>query len=397
MRTRVWAGSATVFALTAAVLGTAPAGAADADGFGKDAWWYQAMRIDDAHKIATGKGVTIAVIDGPIDPTVPELRGQDVTPVKNFCGGKPTGTGPIASHGTSMVVNIAGNGRGTGPGKVGVAGVAPGSTVRTYGVDGDASDGLQCGTVGVRRGVADAISASLDDGADIISISLSFGAPDSVEQAAVEQALAAGAVVVASSGEREKDSAVTFPAAYPGVVSVSAVDRNAKPWAGNVQGNRKTVSISAPGAELTTGTFVGNNWSSTVQASGTSGSTSLVAGSLAVVKSRYQTATGNQLIANMIRNPGGTQGYGFTPDFGYGIISLPNMLASDPAQWPDTNPLITANTAAPTSAGESQALDGSDEDGGGFPVWIPVLAVLAVAGAAGAVLLGRSRSRTARG
>jgi subtilisin family serine protease len=299
-----------------------------------------------------------------------------------------------------MVANIVGNGRGTGPGGVGVAGVAPDATVRTYAVDSGAEDGTQCAANDFRAAIADAIGAATDDGSDILSISLSTHVADLHEKAAIERALAAGIVVVASSGQRDKDPAVTFPAAYPGVVAVSAVDRNAKPWSKNVVGNRAAVTISAPGVDVTTAAFIGKKWSSTVAASGTSGSTSLVAGSLAVVAAKYPKATGNQLIANMIHNPGGTQNFGHTPDFGYGIISLPNMLASDPTQWPDTNPLmqpgtdLATSTPAPTAEDATASTAQTEDDGGGLPVWIPIAAVVAIAAIAGGVLVRRTRLRS---
>jgi subtilisin family serine protease len=387
---------------TALALALAPtaAGAADTDGFGKDAWWYKAMRIDQAHQTATGKGVTVAVIDGPIDPTVPELRGQDVTPVRNFCGGSPKATGTIASHGTTAVVNIVGNGTGTAPGGVGVAGIAPGARVLAYAVDDDPAAGLQCRTTSVGTALSDAIDAAVADGSRIISMSIGTDRSAPVERTAIERAQAVGVVVVAAIGNAPAATTTDYPAAYPGVVAVAAVDQHAKPWSGNPIGNREAITIAAPGVKMTTGAFIKTRWSSTVAATGTSEATPLVAGSLAVVASKYSKATGNQLIANMIHNPGGTQSFGRTPDLGYGIISLPNMLASDPTQWPDTNPLVEAgvdsamSTAVPAGGTATAPTARAGDDGGDFPVWIPIAAVVAIAAIAGGVLARRTRLRS---
>ncbi|WP_019876726.1 S8 family peptidase [Sporichthya polymorpha] len=395
---RVRAGTAALTVLTLATLAGGPALAADADdGFGKNAWWYQAMKIDDAHQISTGKGVTIAVIDGPIDPSVPELKGQDVTPVKNFCGGKPTATGPLASHGTGVVVKIVGNGKGTAPGGVGVAGIAPEATVRAYAVDVDAAPGLQCPTKTMNQGFADAIEAAVKDGARIISMSVAGDRPAAAERAAVEQAFAAGAVVVAGVGNAPEATSTNYPAAYPGVVAVAAVDREARPWSGNPPANREAFVIAAPGVRVTTGGFDGVTWSSAGFATGTSEATPLVAGALALVASKYPNATGNQLISHLIHNPGGTQTFGRTPDLGYGIVSPTKMLASDPTQWPDTNPLLPPSTPSPDSSSSPPAPTATvaSEDGGsgGTALWAVLAALIAVLGIGAAVLARRRQAR----
>lgn len=342
---------------------------ADADGFGKDAWWYKAMGLAEAHKISTGKGVTIAVIDGPVDPTVPELKGRDVTIVKSFCSNLPKATGPIASHGTNMVVNIVGNGKGTLSGGGGVVGVAPDASVRTYSVDESAERGLQCSVANAR---AAAFDAAISDQVDIISYSIGGATEALAETAAVSKAMAAGIVVVAASGNAPEDRSVIYPAFIPGVVAVVAADKNAKPCSCTVEGKREAFVIGAPGADFPGGGFDGNRWRSDGIASGSSEATSVVAGGLALVAAKYPDATGNQLIQHLIHNPGGSRTFGRDDQFGYGIMSVPKMLASDPEQWPDTNPLVVTSpqpfsvpASAPTSGPDTQLAGSAAEDNGG--------------------------------
>src|SRR3954454_19957087 len=108
----------------------APAVSADTPR-GENAWWYTAMKIADAQKETTGKGVAIGLVDGPVDPKVPELRGQDVVPVVNVCGGEPTGTGNLADHGTAIAVVIDGSGEGNPPAD-GVKAMAPHGALLVY-------------------------------------------------------------------------------------------------------------------------------------------------------------------------------------------------------------------------------------------------------------------------
>jgi subtilisin family serine protease len=230
-----------------------------ADGYGTDSWWYQAMGLTEAHKISTGRGVTIAVIDGPVDLNVPELKGQGVKAVKSFCSNKPTATGKIADHGTRSAVFLVGNGRGTAPGGLGVAGIAPDATVRTYSVDDSPTEGLQCAS---GDPLAEAIDTAVRDGAQVLSMSLGVEKPSKELEAVVQKALLNDVVVVAAAGNAPEAKTVSYPAAYPGVVAVAAVDRNAKPWDRNVPGNREAFVISAAGVDVKTGAFDGNKWRS---------------------------------------------------------------------------------------------------------------------------------------
>src|SRR5947209_8457473 len=142
-------------------------------GVGADAWWYRAMGLADAHLSTTGSGVTIALIDGPVDPDVPELRGQNFVAVQNFCGSSPTDTGDNAGHATSAAVKLIGNGRGTGPGGIGVAGIAPDAAVRSYVASEYGARGPLCRTPDQElSALARAIDAAVADHVRIISTSL---------------------------------------------------------------------------------------------------------------------------------------------------------------------------------------------------------------------------------
>lgn len=338
----VWAATGMLFIPAA----TAASGGSEV---GADAWWYRAMGVADAHRVSTGSGVTIGLIDGPVDPDVPELRGQKFVPVANLCGGERTDTGENAGHATSAAVKIIGNGTGTGPDGIGVAGIAPEAIVRSYVASESPARGPECRSDDQERSaIARAIDAAVADHVRIISTSLGLPGTSDELIAAVQRALDAGVVVVAATGDK-RVSTVVNPAAIRGTVAVAAVDEDYLPWAGNVAGDREAFVISAPGFRVPTGYFRAGRWSSMQLGTGTSEATPLVAGALALVAARYPNATGNQLIQNLIHNPAGDRPFGLDPDYGYGVVSVSKMLAADPTRWPDVNPL--RDPAAPGAPG----------------------------------------------
>ena len=173
----------------------------------------------------TGKGVTIALIDGPVATGIPELKGQDVQPTGTLCDrdqwrswGPTTPDGPLnetSFHTTSMAALMVGSGKGNGPGGVGILGVAPGATLKTYAVfntvDPAAHQNLACWGPGLPAFI-DRIVA---DGAQVIQIPVSLDVTNDEMQAAFNRAIAKGVIVVAASGNggpfREGDVAGGLP------------------------------------------------------------------------------------------------------------------------------------------------------------------------------------------
>ncbi len=391
-----------------------------------DAWWFDAMHLPAAHRETTGKGVTVALIDTGLDPSVPDLRGADIE-LRTDCNGhqeKPV-RGASSDHGTAMATLIAGQGHGNAAGGRGVLGVAPDVKLRFYSADYNPSteridcDEFQMGALMVR---------AAKEGADVISISIGTSGDFSKY---IPQVLAMGVPVVASTGD-SRDSfkgQVEMPAGFPGVVGVNAVDRRAKPWAYNPAPYLSTryqefPVISAPGVDVTNGAYQpGRGWVSDQIRTGTSDATAIVAGALALVKSKYPDATGNQLIQTLVHDTGGTRPYKWDKYFGFGIVSVQEMLSHDPTEWPDVNPLLggphkavrdfpasVRGAAAPasgnpssdsspapsgaTSPAAADASGGSDDDGGvSGGVLVGGALVVLAALAAGAVTISKRGSR----
>lgn len=445
---------AAVAAAAAVALPAAPAHAAKPASFQAGLWPFSKLQLAAAHQQSTGAGVTIAVIDGPVDPTVPELQGQHViTRTKGFCqnpdGSNPgRGTGTGADHATAIATLLVGNGHGTVNGQ-GVSGIAPSATVRSYvTAHYDAKMNSSCITPGSYEAYTQslAIKQAVADGAKIIN--MSFGS-DSTHiddvNFALGEAERAGVIVVVATNDHMTPGRVDGAGLTNGVINVNAVNSAGVLNRFSAGGNR--VAVSAPGTSLTIGGFF-PNWQSDGWGDGSSYAAPLVCGALALVWSKYPKARPNQIIQDLLNNTGlivgkdaaGKPTYtnGFTRSanapagyqqgngYGYGIVNPLAMLAADPNRYPDSNPLIRADGtpapsalgAAPTSpaatstaptavqsSAQPSAITSSDpaaaaasKSGGGSagPAIGIGAAVLVVLLAGGGVLMARNRSRPQR-
>jgi subtilisin family serine protease len=325
-------------------------------------WWYDAMNIAEAHKQVTGKGVTIAVLDGAVDPTVPELRGQDVTPVRNYCtnpGEDPvataTASGPRAKHATAITALLVGNGRGTGPGGAGISGIAPDASVRHYAIDEaipEDDDEILCSSAGEAndpRLAAQALRDAVDDGADVINMSFGGGGSHLLNKA-IAYANRRDVVLVAGAGN--DGGGVIAPASEPGVVSIGMLNQQAR--ASPNSNNGVSLVATAPGVRVSTGEYASGRWTSEGVSNGTSYATPIAAGAIALTRQKFPNATNWQLIRHLVYRAGGDEKFDWGERVGFGAVSVTRMLADDPMQWRDTNPFSDVPPKGFIEAGDNE-------------------------------------------
>lgn len=312
----VWAAVLTV--LTVVVPG---AGTARADDAGVQArqWGLKAINARDAWRTTKGKGITVAVLDTGVDDEHPDLAGG-VREGKDLIGfGARPGDPHWARHGTAMAAIIAGRGHGPGR-KKGVLGVAPEARILPVRVLLEDGDPERARARGARGGaLADGIRWAVDHGADVINLSLGDDSasahPEPEEDAAVRYALDKGVVVVASAGNGgRKGDRVSYPAAYPGVIAVTAVDRHGKRAPFSTR--RWYATVSAPGQDV----IVANPDRRYYEGWGTSTAAAFVSGAVALVKAAHpdlSPAQVKQLLADTARD---TPAGGRSDALGTGIV-----------------------------------------------------------------------------
>lgn len=137
--------------------------------------------------------------------------------------------------------------------------------------------------------IIQAINYSIDNGADIISMSFGATSSSSGIEEVLQDAYDAGIILVAAAGN-ENTNTLTYPAAYDNVLSVGAT--NASDLKSNFSNYGSWVDIAAPGSNITS-SYLNNGYAS---ADGTSMSTPLVAGSIGLIKSLLPEKTQNEIL-----------------------------------------------------------------------------------------------------
>ena len=139
--------------------------------------------------------------------------------------------------------------------------------------------------------VADAITYAVDNGVKLINISVSGSEDSAVEKSAVDYAASKGVLIVAAAGNQQQ-TAPRYPAAYPSVLSVTAIDSTGALWASSNTGS--TVDVAAPGVSLATLFYPGGGYGTWT---GTSFSTPVITSLSALLMSAYPNATPDNIRA----------------------------------------------------------------------------------------------------
>jgi type VII secretion-associated serine protease mycosin len=268
----------------AAALVTVGAPPAAADAVRNADWALSALHAESAWRTAQGAGVTVAVLDTGVDATHPDLTGQ-VLKGKDMIGfGAGPGDRYWAKHGTGMAAIIAGHGHGPGDDS-GVMGIAPKARILPVRVILEDKDPKRTkARTDKGNALPDGIRWAVDHGADVINLSLgddsATAAPVAAEDEAIRYALGKGVVVVASAGNGGQDAdRSSYPAAYPGVIAVAAVDRNGRHAAFSTR--RWYASVSAPGVDV----VIADPDRTYYEGWGTSAASAYVSGAAALIRS----------------------------------------------------------------------------------------------------------------
>ena len=313
-------------------------------------WHYPAINLPQAWDITTGNtNVVVAVIDTGVLLNHPDLQGRLTggydfisDPTFSLDGDgiddNPDDPGDQAVGGSSFHgTHVAGTVGALTDNGSGVAGVTWSTRImplRVLGLYGGTSYDIQQAIL-YAAGLANDSDTVPTQPADIINLSLGGSQYSAAEQAVIDQARSQGIIIVAAAGN-ESSASASYPAAYNGVVSVSAVDLEFRlAWYSNFGAS---IDIAAPGgdrsADLNNDGYpdgvlstAGDDSGGSInfvysRLDGTSMASPHVAGVAALMKSIYSQLTPDQfdlaLEAGLITEDLGAAGR--DNQFGYGLI-----------------------------------------------------------------------------
>jgi subtilisin family serine protease len=296
-------------------------------------WVLNAIHATSAWAQSRGQGVTVAVIDSGVNPAVSDLAGS-VRTGPDLSGVQTSPSDPFwGVHGTWMASLIAGHGHDGG--SAGILGVAPAAKILSIRVVTDQKDpGFehyeQEPSARVQRALAKAIRYAVARHVSVISMSLGYGAASLPVRSAILDALRAGVVVVASSGNsgaesgarHRKPAPYSYPADYPGVLGVAAVSRSGAP--APFSSDNHSVEVAAPGVQVPAQGRDGQYW----LVSGTSPACALTAGVVALIKSRYPHLAPALVVQAISGSTTDRPSGGYNDQIGFGTVDAATALAS---------------------------------------------------------------------
>ncbi|THV42321.1 S8 family serine peptidase [Glycomyces buryatensis] len=339
------------------------------------AWHLAAIGAQEAWRTSTGSGVTVAVIDSGVDAGHPDLDGA-VLPGRSYvdtdAGEEPRllalGSDPSPAyerafaqadpvgHGTAVAGLIAGRASSGHPG------VAPGAKILPVRVLDDENRYHDSAMVG------QAVEWAVDNGADVINLSLGGHYDSRAFADAIDYAARHDVLVVACTGNQRRDGAeepVWFPARIDNVLAVTGSDRTGERWPTAVTGSE--TDLAAPGADLAVPAAGGGH----KQVTGTSFASAIVSGAAALVRAEHPKLSAAQVRLLLTETARGGDSA-----LGAGLVDAGAALAADIGQLPE--PQQVAAGSEPPSVGLSAVMSTA----GG-----------ALLGAAALLLRGRRRHR----
>src|SRR5918993_2746718 len=256
----------------------------------------------------------IGLIDTGIDRQHEVLRGQaiDILP-----GAQLRGSPSQRDHGTAMAALLVGRRDSSAPGLLPEAKILAVDAFYRDGGTADRTDVIS---------LVMALEALAERNVRVVNMSLS-GPPNEVLKSAIASAQAKGMVIVAAAGNNGAGAEPSYPAAYPGVIAVTAVDRNLGVYPRATHG--EYVDLSAPGVDL----WVAAPGRGGTVKSGTSYAVPFVAASAAVLRAANPDLDAASLRATLERATLDLGKPGRDTTFGHGLIQTANLCRS-PQQEP---------------------------------------------------------------
>ncbi|PIC74235.1 S8 family serine peptidase [Sporosarcina sp. P17b] len=272
-------------------------------------WWISHVRPEMiwSRVAEQRKSISVAVIDSGMDTRHIDLEKRVRTGGYNFYDSS-TDVFDVTGHGTKVAGVIAAE-YGNGIGVTGIVGpydvkILP---LKVFGEGNKTKTSY----------IVAAINYAVSRGVDVINLSLGGDLKSDIENNAIQQAIEAGITVVAASGNKaEEGNPLFYPASYDNVISVGSVDQLNQHVKSSNYNN--SLTLVAPGTSIYT---TSPNHGFTM-GEGTSFSSPIVAGAVAMYKSLQPNTTPQQM-KNLLKDTAMPLGGFTTPAyFGSGLLNL---------------------------------------------------------------------------
>ncbi len=310
-------------------------------------WGGSENAVDVIPGNVDGTGVKVAILDTGIDYTHPDLDD-------NYRGGYDfvdNDADPLDGngHGTHCAGIVAAEDNG-----IGVIGTAPHASLYAVRVLDDQGSGYTSDIIA-------GIDWAINNGMDVISMSLGGGSYDASFDDAVTRAYNAGIVVVAASGN-DGTGTISYPAAYTNAIAVGAIDSNHNLASFSNYGPEQ--EVVAPGVDiystmptysvtLTSWWYGYSNDYDTM--SGTSMATPMVAGVVALILSANPNLTPPEVRDILHTTSTDLGATGWDQYYGYGEVnSVAAVDAAGGGTPPDTTPPAQVTGLTATTVSSSQ-------------------------------------------
>jgi hypothetical protein len=297
------------------------------------------LRLPEAHTLAHGLNVLVAVIDSGIDVKQPELANA-IAESFDALGSKE---GPHV-HGTGVAGAIAAHAR--------LMGSAPAAKILAIRAFGTTPKGAESSTFVVLK----ALDYAAAHGAQIVNMSFA-GPKDALIERGIAAAAARGIVMVAASGNAGPKSPPLYPGANPNVIAVSATDAQDRLFAASNRGGY--VAVAAPGVDI----FLPAPDDKYQMTSGTSFSAAYVSGLVALMLERNPALKPDEVRAILMKTardlgaPGRDDLFGAGEADAFAAVSAvasapaaPVAAASEPAAASDRQDVPATRAVSPPSA-----------------------------------------------
>ncbi|WP_324748996.1 S8 family peptidase [Sphingomonas sp. LY54] len=269
-----------------------------------------------------GQGITIGIVDSGINPALPEFAGRIHPASQDVAANR--GVVDTEGHGTAVAGTAAAARNGSG-----MMGVAFESRILSLNTakatDCDPDDGCQHSDADIAR----AIDIARGNGARVINISLGGESAGSTVLGAISRATAAGIVIVMSAGNEGKEATGGNPGGFAlqsaqragnGLVIIAGAHDAARQLAdfSNRAGTGATHYLTALGTQIRTFDHNGQ----ALLYSGTSFSTPIISGAVALLASAFPNLTGAQIVRLLLTTADDAGAVGVDGVFGNGILNI---------------------------------------------------------------------------